>query len=131
MASNLHLRCKKLLKEIFGTTILEEVNVRKLFKGYKYSNHHYDLVIPLYEIIVECHGIQHKEFQTFGEKDIEKSLYRFQRQKSTDFEKKRIALENEWNYVSVWYNELPSDDSEAKKVVRTKIMDSFGRSNDA
>jgi len=82
MASRLHRRTLKLLKEILGTSIKEEVNVQTLFPEYPTRNEHYDLTIPAYNLIVECHGQQHFKPTSFGGKEKgSETIIKFQQQK--------------------------------------------------
>jgi G:T-mismatch repair DNA endonuclease (very short patch repair protein) len=127
MKSKLHKRTKKLLKQLFGTTIKEEVNVRKIFKDYQYRNHFYDLVIPTFNIVIECHGEQHKKLKTFGEKDLGKTIIRFSRQQTRDIQKENVAWENGWGYLIIWFDDLPDDDARAKEILKDKIMDIIER----
>jgi G:T-mismatch repair DNA endonuclease (very short patch repair protein) len=127
MASRLHKRTLRLLKEILGTSIKEEVNVQDLFSEYPARNEHYDLVIPSYNLVVECHGEQHKTPSSFGEKNFEKVVTNFQRQQRRDRMKEEIVWENEWGYVVVWYNELPKEDKEAKIVLKKKVLEAINR----
>lgn len=122
MASKLHRRIRRLIKEILGTTIKEEVNVQKLFTDYPTRDHYYDLVIPSYNLVIECHGEQHFSIQTFGEKDINKAIENFHRGKHRDRRKEEIVWENGWGYLVIAYNELPKKDSEAKKIIVSKIQ---------
>ncbi len=127
MASKLHKRTLKLLKELLGTSVLEEVNVQSLFKDYPARNEHYDLTIPSYNLVIECHGEQHKYLSSFGEKNSEKIITNFQRQKRRDRQKEDIVWENGWGYVVIWYNELPKDNEEAKKILKKKVLEAIER----
>ncbi len=127
MASKLHRRTLKLMKEIFGCAIKEEINVKKLFPNYPARNHHYDLVIPSYNLIVECHGEQHRTIQSFGNKDPESAVRTLYNQKHRDSRKEEIAWENQWGYVIVWPENLPKDDVKAKEILKTKALEAINR----
>lgn len=124
-SSKLHRRTLRLLKEYLGCPIKEEVNVKKLFPDYPANNHHFDLVIPSYNLIVECHGIQHRTMKTFGEKDVGKAIEKFHQGRGRDKQKEEAVWENEWGYIVVWYDELPKDDTEAKEILKTKIIEAI------
>lgn len=127
MASKLHKRTKRLLKQILGCPIKEEVNVQKLFPEYSARNHHYDLVIPSYNLVIECHGEQHRSLQTFGEKDIEKAVENLHRQKHRDRRKEEVVWDNCWGYIAIWHDELPKEDTKAAKILKKKIMQAIER----
>lgn len=123
LKSKLHRRVLSLLPTIFGkASIQEEVAVNSLFKEFKSKRERYDIVIPLFNIIIECHGIQHETMQSFGEKQGDKIRRNFISQKRRDSAKEQIAIENNWNYVIVWYNELPDADDEAANILRSKFL---------
>lgn len=130
MASKLHKRTLRLLKEILGCAIKEEVNAKKLFPDYPARDHHYDLVIPSYNLVVECHGEQHRSLQSFGEKDTEKAVQSFHRQQHRDRRKEEVVWENGWGYMAVWYDDLPKDDEMAKATLKKKIMEAIERIDD-
>ncbi len=127
MSSKLHRRVLRLTKEILGTSIREEVNVQKLFPSYHAKDHHFDLVLPAYNLVIECHGEQHRSLQGFGEKDTEKMVVNLHGQKRRDSQKEEIVWENCWGYLSVWHDELPKDDTEAKKLLSKKIITAIER----
>ena len=125
--SKLHKRTLRLLKEILGCAIKEEVNVQKLFSEYPDRNHHYDLVIPSYNLVIECHGEQHYRPVSFGEKDAVKTVEDFHKGQHRDRRKEEVVWDNCWGYMVVWYNDLPKDDTQAKKVLKAKIMETIER----
>lgn len=130
MASKLHRRTLQLLKKILGCAIKEEVNVQQLFKDYPTRDHHFDLVIPSYNLVVECHGEQHRSLQTFGEKDSEIAVQKLHQQQHRDRRKEEIVWENCWGYIAIWHDELPKDNDEAVKVLKKKILEAIKRIDD-
>lgn len=93
--SSYHLEARKLIKEIFPTClILEEVPVpgSRLFL---------DFFIPLYHIIIEVHGEQHFEFNTF----FHKNKAEFAKSQVRDQEKKNWAELNQFKFIELLYNE--------------------------
>lgn len=131
MGSKFHERIRDLVKRLLGTGIREEVNVKKLFPEYSYTNHHYDLVVNSYNLIIECHGEQHRNITPFG--NIlrtpiggEKTIVDFYRQKHRDSSKETIARENDWCYLRIWYNDLPKGDDEAMEFLREEISKVIG-----
>ena len=127
MVSKLHKRVRRLLKEVLGSVIQEEVNVQKLFPDYPVRDQHYDLVIPSYNLVIECHGEQHRNITTFGEKDTEEAAVTLERQKQRDRRKEEIVWENGWGYIAVWYDELPKDETIAKETIKSKVQDAIGK----
>jgi len=127
MKSKLHKSTVTLLKKIFGSNLQEEVNVNKLFSSYPKKNEHYDIVLPAFNIIIECHGEQHRSLQTFGEKDIEKVATNLVRQQHRDKRKEEVAWENGWGYVIIWYDEFPEDEENAILFLKTKIKEAIER----
>ena len=130
MASRLHKRVRRLIKELLGSVISEEVNVQKLFPSYPVRNQHYDMVIPSYNLVIECHGEQHRNPQSFGEKNADKVMDNFKQQRYRDKNKENIVWDNGWGYVCIWFDDLPKDDVEAKKIIKAKIMESLERIED-
>jgi len=121
--SKFQKRVRDLLQELLGVvTIKEEVNVKKLFPEYPSYREHYDLVIPAFDLIVECHGEQHRSIQSFGEKDLHKVVTNLAKQKHRDTRKEEFALDNGWNYLAVWHDELSPDDEEALVALKVKIL---------
>jgi len=127
MSSKLHKRVLRLLKEIFGPAIKEEVNVQKLFPNYSAHNQHFDIVIPSYNLVIECHGIQHRTFQSFGQKNTEEALQEFYRGQHRDRRKEEVVWENGWGYMVIWFDKLPTDDSEAKTFLKKKALEAIQR----
>lgn len=85
--------------------ILEKYNVffkqEKTFKnliGLKNGLLSYDFYLPDYNLLIECQGIQHKEWQKtwMSKKDFEKQL-------EHDERKRNYAKENNINLLEIWY----------------------------
>jgi G:T-mismatch repair DNA endonuclease (very short patch repair protein) len=125
--SKFQKRVRELLEEVLGkVSIKAEVNVAKLFPEYEARNQHYDLVIPSYNLIIECHGEQHRTIQQFGKsRQEENPMAKLISQKRRDRRKEQIALDNDWSYVIIWHNELPSSDERATKIITDRINQAF------
>ena len=112
-ASKLHKKVGEVLDTtppFQGCTLQQEVPVSNLFKNYSNNRDRYDWVIPKLNLIIECHGIQHYKFQTFGE-DAEVALMKWNEGKRRDAAKKQIALENGWTYIEIPYTDEEEIDS--------------------
>jgi G:T-mismatch repair DNA endonuclease (very short patch repair protein) len=127
MSSRLHKRTLRLLKNIFGPSIKEEVNVQKLFPDYPARDHYFDIIVPAYNLVIECHGIQHRIPKSFGEKDSEKVLESFYRGQHRDRRKEEVVWENGWGYMVIWYDDLPKDDIQATAIIKKKAMETIER----
>lgn len=124
--SKFQSRVKSLLGEIFGKIpIKEEVNVQKLFPEYESGKEHYDLVLPYSNLIVECHGEQHRTLTSFGEKDPGKMVSNFVSQKRRDRRKEEIARENGWSYLIIWYDDLQDNDDKARERLKSLISEAL------
>jgi len=129
--SKFQKRVKFLITKVLGKVpISEEVNVKKLFPEYGARNHHYDLVIPSYNLVIECHGEQHRKLTTFGEKDIVKAKENFVRQKWRDRAKEDIVWDNDWAYVKIWYDDLPKDNDKAATLIKKEINSALDKIED-
>ncbi len=65
------------------------------------GNLSYDFYLPEYNTLIECQGIQHKEWQeTWITKDG------FERQLEHDRRKKEYAKEHDIKLIEIWYNEI-------------------------
>ena len=118
-------RIKKILEEIFGdVSILEEVPVKKLFKSHRSGRERYDLVIPSFNLIIECHGEQHKSICSFGA-DAITSYQRLIRQKRKDIAKEEVAILNEWSYAIIWHDEIPKKEEEAVDFIKVKVLEAI------
>lgn len=125
--SKFQKKVRELLKKVLGpVSIKDEVNVNKLFPEYEARNQHYDLVIPSYNLIVECHGEQHRTIQQFGKSKIDDNpMAKLMCQKRRDRRKEQIALDNEWSYIIIWHNELPQNTEEATLFIIEKVNQAF------
>ena len=111
---------RKLLREI---PIQREVPVNKLFPKFRSGRERYDIVLPSMDIIVECHGAQHREIVRFGGQDAFKAYETLVKQRSRDRRKEEIALENDWRYAVIWYDELTGNDEKDVLLVKDKLME--------
>jgi G:T-mismatch repair DNA endonuclease (very short patch repair protein) len=120
--SQLEERTISLLKEILGyTTIKREVNVKKLFPEYPGHLEEYDIVIPFYKLIIECHGEQHRSLVSFGKEKTWDTVQKLSGQKRRDKAKQEIADKQGWNYLVIWHDELPNKDDKAKEYLKKRL----------
>jgi hypothetical protein len=106
-ASKLHRKVGEVLEATSpfkGCTLQQEVPVSSLFSQYPNNRDRYDWVVPRLNLIIECHGIQHYKFQTFGE-DAEIALMKWKQSLLRDERKKQIAIESGWTYIEVPYTD--------------------------
>ena len=82
----------------------QEYPVNKVNPKYPNGSHKFDWVIPQLKLVIECHGIQHYECQTFGA-DVVDAIDSFVEIKRRDEQKKEAALNAGWLYVVIAYNE--------------------------
>ena len=85
-------------------TLSQEVAVSSLFPAYPNNRDRYDWVVPSLKVVIECHGIQHYKFQTFGE-EAEIALMKWRDGLERDQKKKNIALEHGWSYIEIPYTD--------------------------
>jgi len=112
-ASRLHKKIGEILETqspFLGIKANQEVLVSSLFDSYS-GKERYDWVIPSLFLIIECHGKQHYEVQTFGD-SVENAIMNFQEQKIRDSKKKEIALLNGWTFIEVPYTDEKILDAE-------------------
>lgn len=105
--SSLHRKTLEVLSQTppFTTTrVQEEVAVSDLFSSYPNNRDRYDIVLPDFKCIIECHGIQHYKAQSFG-MDAGDALIEFQSLKNRDAKKKEIALLHGWTYIEIPYTD--------------------------
>lgn len=69
------------------------------FSNWNIGLHYFDFYIPRYNLVLEYHGIQHYQFNSFFHKDQEDFSYR----KERDLIKKKTAINNGLNYISIKY----------------------------
>lgn len=90
---------------------LEQNNIKYIsqmyFSNWNIGIHYFDFYIPQYNLILEYHGIQHYEYNTYFHKNFEEFQYR----QKKDIEKKETALKNGFNYISIKYTLLNNLDS--------------------
>lgn len=85
-------------------TLQQEVAVSSLFSEYTNNRDRYDWVVPKLKLVIECHGIQHYKFQTFGA-DAEKALQDWRESLRRDERKRQIAVDNGWTFIEVPYTD--------------------------
>lgn len=90
---------------------LEQSNISYIpqmyFSNWQIGIHYFDFYIPVYNLVLEFHGIQHYEFNEYFHKTQEEFIYR----KQKDKDKKDAALQNNLNYISIKYTLIDDLDS--------------------
>lgn len=116
-----------LIEKIFGkTTIKREVSVKKLFPKYSSHKDRYDIVLPLYNIIIETHGEQHRSLVQFSkQQDLGDVQIEFQHAKRRDSRKQEIAEDNNWTYIVIWYDELSTNEYLNIEMLNKKLQKSY------
>lgn len=104
-ASKLHRKVGDILRESITWghyEIYQEYPVNRVNTKYANGAHKFDWVIPKLKIVIECHGKQHYEVQTFGA-EIEDAISAFNDQQYRDKAKKEAALQAGWIYIEIPY----------------------------
>lgn len=83
----------------------QEYPVNRVNPYYPESSHHYDWVIPMLKIVIECHGKQHYEPVNFGGMDDLDAYEAYRNGKERDKLKKEAALSVGYRYIEVPYYE--------------------------
>ena len=100
--SSLHIKAKELLDNIFPhDTILEEVSLAGSKTQIRRTTLRADFFIPNRNIIIEVHGEQHYQFNTF----FFKNKLSFYKAKMRDVEKKEWCELNQITLIEFNYNE--------------------------
>lgn len=104
--SNLEAECKKYFEE--NNIIYTK---EKTFDDCRNpdTNHHfrYDFYLPDYNLLIECHGIQHrKPYIAYKGMPMEEAIANFEYQKYRDKYKKDYAKNNKYDLLYIWYYEL-------------------------
>lgn len=100
--SDLHVKARELLKEIYPTVqILEEIPIPVR----KSETLYFDFFIPLLSLCVEVHGSQHYVFNQF----FHKSQADFLKQKKNDRDKEEFCRINSFELVILPYNKTPDE----------------------
>lgn len=92
----------KASKIFSGFSVKEEVSVSDLNKSYIYNQHRFDFVLPDIKLVIEAHGKQHYQVQSFGMDKAEAEIA-FQRGVLRDTSKMNAALEVGYTYIVVPY----------------------------
>lgn len=108
-ASKLH----KKLKEIFTTDhffkqlqCYQEVPVRDLVTSYPNGMDAIDWYIDEYNIVIECHGVQHYKMQSFGSKDsVFNQKKNFHNIQYRDNRKKTLLIDCGYDYLEIPYTD--------------------------
>lgn len=92
-------------------TFLEKNNIvfepQKYFREWNIGVHYFDFYLPQWKTVIEYHGKQHYEYNSFFHQTPEN----FQQTKEKDLIKKNAALANGYNYLCIDYtnyNNIPS-----------------------
>lgn len=97
----------------------QEVAVVSLFPEYPNTKHRYDWYIEELRTIVELHGKQHYMPVGFGKASFETIQRDFLAQKNRDWQKKQIAIENNFNYVEIPFNFKLTKQTLLEKILET------------
>ena len=96
--SQLHLKARKLLTELYPTVqIMEEVPVT-IRRG---QTSYFDFFINTIKLVIEVHGAQHYKYNTL----YHSSAQDFINQKRRDADKKEWCELNNFTYIELPYNE--------------------------
>ena len=106
LASGFCPKCEK--KNSLGekkiTQYLDKNNIHFIpqmyFSNWEIGLHYFDFYIPSFNLVLEFHGKQHYEFNSFFHKDLEDFRYR----QNKDLLKKESALKKGLNYASINYS---------------------------
>ena len=104
-ASKLHRAvgdCLRASKVFQNYEIYQEYPVVNVNSSYQNTSHHFDWVIPIIKVVIECHGAQHFK-PVAWDGDQEAALLAFQEGQSRDKAKKTAALEAGYTYVMIPY----------------------------
>ena len=111
------------IREIFITDSMfrdvqcyQEVPVKDLVPNYPNRKDAVDWFVDSYNLIIELHGKQHYNFQSFGSKDsYVNQKIAFNNIKFRDNRKKTMLLNSGFSYLEINYKELAKIDSEYLK----------------
>lgn len=101
----------------------QEVLVSSLVDGYPNNYDAVDWYIDEYNCIIELHGKQHYEMQTFGSKDSYfNNVKNFNNIKYRDNRKKIFLLNANYSYVEISYKDASNINSD---FIKNKIMEAI------
>lgn len=131
-ASKLHKKVGEILTTLSpwtGFKTEQEVLVSSLFPSWEYGTERYDWVIHSLSAVIECHGVQHYNVQSFGA-DAGEALMSFQGTQFRDNKKQEIAELHNWTYIIIPYTDEKKIDADylmelynAKKTDKMPIVD--------
>jgi len=113
-ASKLHRAMGDCLvsSEVFSHYRIEqEVSVRVILPTYPFGSHKFDYAIFGINVVIECHGKQHYDVQTFGQ-EMAQAVQGFKNQRKRDQAKKDAALTAGFVYIEVPYTALKKIDED-------------------
>jgi hypothetical protein len=114
----------ELVRKIYGNVpIIREKTVKKLFPAYPSGRDRFDIVLPTLHMVIDTHAEQHRTLVQFGKEDLETTYSRFIYQRKRDARKEDIVRENDWTYISIWYDELTGDVEEDCNLIKRKVME--------
>ena len=101
----------------------QEVILSSLITSYPNNYDAVDWYIDEYNCIIELHGKQHYEMQTFGSKDSYINNFKaFNNIKYRDNRKKTFLIDNNYCYVEISYKDINKLDSQ---YIKDKIMEAI------
>lgn len=93
------------------------------FSNWDIGIHYFDFYIPSFNLVLEFHGEQHYQFNSFFHKDEKEFEYR----KKKDKIKKDNAIKNNFNYISISYKLIDSLESVLNYVFNSTTIPSGSR----
>ena len=108
-ASSLHRTIGNILRthELFkNLQCFQEYPVKRINPKYKSSREKFDWIILDWSVIIECHGAWHYEKIPWGNQT--EATVKLQKQQQSDEAKKQAALNANWTYIALTYQEIES-----------------------
>lgn len=125
-ASNFHNKVRSIFandSHFKQLNCFQEVLVSSLVSSYPNNFDAVDWYIDEYNCILELHGKQHYQMQTFGSKDSYfNNVKNFNNIKFRDNRKKTFLLNADYRYVEISYKDIPKLNSE---FIKDKIMETI------
>jgi hypothetical protein len=125
-ASNFHNKLRHLFANdphFKQLKCFQEVLVSSLVETYPNNYDAVDWYIDEYNCVIELHGKQHYQMQTFGSKDSYfNNVKNFNNIKYRDNRKKTFLLNADYSYVEISYKDINKIDSE---FIKNKIMETI------
>lgn len=99
-----------------GYKIYQEYPVNRINEKWKNSRAHFDWVIKDLKVVIEIHGEQHYYPVQFGGISPQEAKMEFIRRVNQDNAKKQAALEANYKYVTIKYDEIITSELLWKKL---------------